>query len=68
MINCIIFLSNLDFGDMYIVQMIQIKYLPLLKVQQVRLYYVRLIANTIELNTNYFDLFYKLIALYVSAR
>lgn len=56
MINCIIFLSNLDFGDMYIVQMIQIKYLPLLKVQQVRLYYVRLIANTIELNTNYFDL------------
>ena len=37
MINCIIFLSNLGFGDMYIVQMIQIKYLPLLKVQQVGL-------------------------------
>lgn len=37
MINCIIFLSNLDFGDMYIVQMIQIKYLSLLKVQQVGL-------------------------------
>ncbi len=47
--------------------MYHISYLPSLKVQQVGLYYVIIIANTIELNTNYFDLFYKLIVLYAAS-